>query len=92
MTLITSNTEAKVQSSFDTILESTQDFTDSAYTSHENRERILVLCDRIRHEITSLLLVGNSLVSEISIVLSSDYIGLYSIIYYGCVIFSSECH
>ena len=66
VTLVTPNTESKLQSCLDTIMESTQDFTDSAYTSHENRERILVLCERTRHEITTLLTVGNTMVSNLT--------------------------
>ena len=44
------------------MIETAQDFTDSAYTSHENRERILILCERVRQELTILLRVGASLV------------------------------
>ncbi|GIY53777.1 alpha-catulin [Caerostris extrusa] len=32
--------------------------TDSAYTSHEHRERILLLCDRLKMELHQLLRVG----------------------------------
>ena len=35
--------------------ERTQDFTDSAYTTHERRQNILLLCDRGRVELTQLL-------------------------------------
>ena len=44
------------------MIETAQDFTDSAYTSHENRERILILCERVRQELTILLRIGASLV------------------------------
>ena len=63
MTLVGPSTEAKLQSALETLLETTQDFTDSAYTSHENRERILILCERVRQELTILLRIGVSLVS-----------------------------
>ncbi|XP_037792726.1 alpha-catulin-like [Penaeus monodon] len=45
----------------DTICERMQDFTDSAYTSHEHRENILLLTDRIRLELNQLLRVGVNL-------------------------------
>lgn len=37
------------------VLERTQDFTDSAYTSHEHRENILLLSDRVKTELEHLL-------------------------------------
>ncbi|XP_055312138.1 alpha-catulin [Sitodiplosis mosellana] len=36
-------------------VEKTQDFTDSAYTTHEHRENILLLCDRMRLELNQCL-------------------------------------
>lgn len=39
------------------ILERTEDFTDSAYTSHERRERILELSTQARLELQQLLSV-----------------------------------
>lgn len=39
----------------DKFLEKTQDFTDSAYTTHEHRENILLLNDRIRLELNQSL-------------------------------------
>lgn len=39
------------------ILERTEDFTDSAYTSHEHRERILELSTQARLELQQLLSV-----------------------------------
>ncbi len=58
------NTEGKLQNALETMVETAQDFTDSAYTSHENRERILILCERVRQELTILLRIGVSLVSR----------------------------
>lgn len=49
-------------SALDTVVERTQDFTDSAYTSHEHRENILLLCDRSKLELNTLLRAGNSMV------------------------------
>ena len=48
VTLINQSVESKISSSTDTVVETTQDFTDSAYTTHENRERILALFDKVR--------------------------------------------
>lgn len=39
----------------ESVLERTQDFTDSAYTSHEHRENILLLQDRVKTELEHLL-------------------------------------
>ena len=64
MTLVGPNTELKLQSALETTMETTQDFTDSAYTSHENRERILLLCDQLRQELIILLRIGISLVKN----------------------------
>ena len=63
VTLVGPNTEGKLSSAMETVMETTQDFTDSAYTSHENRERILVMCERVRSELGLLLRIGVSLVS-----------------------------
>lgn len=38
------------------VLEHTEDFTDSAYTSHENRERILELSKQSKVELEQLVL------------------------------------
>ncbi|KAG8194925.1 hypothetical protein JTE90_021386 [Oedothorax gibbosus] len=48
-------------SSVEQVVERSQDFTDSAYTSHEHRERILLLGDRLRMELHKLLRVGAQL-------------------------------
>uniref|UniRef100_T1JSM0 Alpha-catulin n=1 Tax=Tetranychus urticae TaxID=32264 RepID=T1JSM0_TETUR len=45
-------------SAFDAFVELTQDFTDSAYTRHENREKLLLLCDRTKIELNQLLRLG----------------------------------
>ena len=39
----------------DSIVERTQDFTDSAYTSHDHRQNIIMLSDRARLEMTALV-------------------------------------
>ncbi|XP_038072422.1 alpha-catulin-like isoform X2 [Patiria miniata] len=48
----------KLQYVLDTVIDTTQDFTDSAYTSHEHRERILTLRDRARTDLRTLASVG----------------------------------
>ncbi|XP_022242430.1 alpha-catulin-like isoform X1 [Limulus polyphemus] len=45
-------------SALDAVLERTQDFTDSAYTSHEHRENIILLCERAKVEVNQLLRLG----------------------------------
>ena len=62
VTLVGPNTEVKLQGALETMTETTQDFTDSAYTSHENRERIIIMCERVKQELTILLKIGISLV------------------------------
>ena len=45
----------QVSSVLDSIIERTQDFTDSAYTSHEHRQNIIILSERAKLEMSSLL-------------------------------------
>ncbi|XP_067001929.2 alpha-catulin [Anabrus simplex] len=61
LTLLGPGCKERLTASLDTIVERTQDFTDSAYTSHEHRENILLLCDRAKLELNQLLRVGISL-------------------------------
>lgn len=42
----------------DKVCERIQDFTDSAYTTHEHRENILLLCDRGKLELNQLLRIA----------------------------------
>jgi len=63
LTLLEPDSKERLTQALDTIVERTQDFTDSAYTSHEHRENILLLCDRAKLELNQLLRVGVSLVS-----------------------------
>ena len=44
-----------LQLSVDSVIEISQDFTDSAYISHDFRENILLLTDRLKLEIDHLL-------------------------------------
>lgn len=62
VTLVGPNTEGKLQGALESMVETTQDFTDSAYTSHEHREQILLLCERARQDLHLLLRIGTTLV------------------------------
>ncbi|KAG8226305.1 hypothetical protein J437_LFUL002744 [Ladona fulva] len=48
-------TRERLKAALDAVVERTQDFTDSAYTSHEHREGILLLCDRARLQLNALM-------------------------------------
>jgi hypothetical protein len=50
-----SSARERLATALETVIERTQDFTDSAYTSHEHRESILLLCERARLELNQLL-------------------------------------
>ncbi|CAB0042563.1 unnamed protein product, partial [Trichogramma brassicae] len=61
VTLLSAGCRDSLTTALDVVIERTQDFTDSAYTSHEHRENILLLCDRAKLELNALLRVGNSI-------------------------------
>ncbi|XP_058807304.1 alpha-catulin isoform X2 [Phymastichus coffea] len=61
VTLLSAGCRETLTSALDVVVERTQDFTDSAYTSHEHRENILLLCDRAKLELNTLLRIGNSM-------------------------------
>ncbi|XP_046556025.1 alpha-catulin-like [Haliotis rubra] len=54
----------RILSAFDFVIDTAQDFTDSAYTSHMNREKILSLSDALKDELQDLLKVGQTLNSK----------------------------
>ncbi|RWS04634.1 alpha-catulin-like protein, partial [Dinothrombium tinctorium] len=58
MSLCGGSYRERLLSAFDALVERTQDFTDSAYTTHEHREKILLLCDRAKLELNQLLRIG----------------------------------
>ncbi len=64
VTLIGPGTEGKLNSALEQLIETTQDFTDSAYTSHNNRERILLSCERLRGQLQTLLRIGMAMVIQ----------------------------
>ena len=67
LTFVSGQTKDSLLIALDTIVERTQDFTDSAYTSHEHRENILLLCDRAKLQLNQLMRTGLCLVSLIII-------------------------
>ncbi|XP_035214530.1 alpha-catulin-like [Stegodyphus dumicola] len=58
MTMLSPAYRGLLTSALESVIERSQDFTDSAYTSHEHRERIILLCDRLKMELHQLLRVG----------------------------------
>ena len=63
MSLCNTVVRERLTSAFGTVVERAQDFTDSAYTSHGDRERIVMLCDRLRLQLNQLLRIAVCLVS-----------------------------
>lgn len=55
LSILSPHTREELMTALDKIVEKTQDFTDSAYTTHEHRENILLLCDRTRLELNQCL-------------------------------------
>lgn len=55
MSVLSPHTREELMAALDKAVEKTQDFTDSAYTTHEHRENILLLCDRTRLELNQCL-------------------------------------
>lgn len=53
----------------DMVIDRTQDFTDSAYTTHEHRENIILLCERIRIQLEQLVRIASGLVSQLKVYL-----------------------
>ncbi|QQP50755.1 Alphacatulinlike, partial [Caligus rogercresseyi] len=46
MSIVSDSYKEQITSNLESIIERTQDFTDSAYTSHEHRQNIIMLCER----------------------------------------------
>lgn len=55
ITILSAQTREEMMYALSKCVEKTQDFTDSAYTTHEHRENILLLCDRMRLELNQCL-------------------------------------
>ncbi|KAI1292293.1 Alpha-catulin [Halotydeus destructor] len=64
MTLCGQVFRERLSCAFGSSLEKTQDFTDSAYTGHEHREKLLFICDRARRELNQLLTIALSIEQE----------------------------
>lgn len=58
MSILSPHTREELMAALDKVVEKTQDFTDSAYTTHEHRENILLLCDRVRLELNQCLRIA----------------------------------
>lgn len=48
----------KLRSALDTVVETTQDFTDSAYTSHDHREKIMEITEGLQQAVHVLVKTG----------------------------------
>ncbi|KAL5287963.1 CTNNAL1 family protein [Megaselia abdita] len=66
ITTFSAESREHLMTALDIVVEKTQDFTDSAYISHENRENILLLCDRVRLELNKCLRIAVSMDSKYS--------------------------
>lgn len=55
--------QENLPAALEAVLEKTQDFTDSAYTSHEHREAILESSERLKAEVDHLLGLYANIVS-----------------------------
>lgn len=58
MSILSPQRREELMAALDKVVEKTQDFTDSAYTTHEHRENILLLCDRARLELNQCLRIA----------------------------------
>ena len=65
LTLVDANTESRLIAAIESLTETTQDFTDSAYTTHNHRQQILMLSEQLRRHLSVVLRIGTGLVSRI---------------------------
>nr|KAG5702399.1 hypothetical protein BaRGS_027486 [Batillaria attramentaria] len=72
VTMIGPAIEDKMLSAFELAKETVDDFTDSPYTSHDNREKIMQLTERLRDELHSLLMIGRTLNSKEAVAPTQD--------------------
>ena len=80
LTLAPSACRERMTSALDAAIERTQDFTDSAYTSHEHRENILLLWDRVRSGLSHVIRAGINLVCRLDTVIRTKFLSnLYEI-------------
>lgn len=64
LTMSPSACRDRLTAALEAAIERTQDFTDSAYTSHEHRENILLLWDRVRSGLSQVIRAGVNMVSS----------------------------
>jgi hypothetical protein len=74
LTLAPSACRERMTSALDAAIERTQDFTDSAYTSHEHRENILLLWDRVRSGLSHVIRAGINLVCRLDTVIRTKFL------------------
>ena len=67
VTLVGTNTESRLVAALESVIETTQDFTDSAYTTHDHRQHILMICEQLRHHLSVVLRIGASMVRTPSV-------------------------
>lgn len=62
VTMISPAVEDRLLTAFESVKETVEEFTDSYYTSHESREKIVQLTDNLRDDLQNMLLLGQNLV------------------------------
>ena len=63
VTYVNKHIADKIHSASELVIETSQDFTDSAYTSHEHRERIMETIEQLRQTVHVLVKTGSVQVS-----------------------------
>ncbi|GFR90610.1 alpha-catenin-related protein [Elysia marginata] len=61
VTVINPSVEDRLLSAFECVKETVEEFTDSYYTSHDAREKIVQLSDNLRDDLQAMLLIGQNL-------------------------------
>ncbi|GFN89566.1 alpha-catulin [Plakobranchus ocellatus] len=61
VTVINPSVEDRLLSAFECVKETVEEFTDSYYTSHDAREKIVQLSDNLRDDLQAMLLLGQNL-------------------------------
>ncbi|BFZ21985.1 hypothetical protein BsWGS_25024 [Bradybaena similaris] len=61
VTMIGPAVEERLLNCFESVKETVEEFTDSYYTSHEAREKIVQLSDNLRDDLQNMLLLGQNL-------------------------------
>ena len=66
VTMLGPAVEERLLTAFESVKETVEEFTDSYYTSHESREKIVSLSDVLRDDLHAMLLVGQNLVTYVN--------------------------